>query len=78
MFYTSKPGLRGESAWQLSGAPTYNRRQDATEIIRNMVPVNSYFHMRKNLSENYLRFGHWPSKQIRQSGLTPKKKKKIK
>jgi hypothetical protein len=71
-FYTSKAGLRGESAWQLPETPTYNGRQDANEVIRNVVRVNSCFNTRKNFSENYSRFGHWPSKNGRQPRPKPK------
>jgi hypothetical protein len=65
-FYTSKVRLRGESAWQLPGTPTYNGRQDDNEVIGNVVPVKSCFNMRKNFSEHYSRFGHWHSKNGRQ------------
>jgi hypothetical protein len=34
----------------------------STGIIRNMVLVNSVFHALKNFIENYLQFGHAPSK----------------
>jgi hypothetical protein len=33
MFYISRAGIRGGSAWQLPGAPTYKGRQEVTEVI---------------------------------------------
>jgi hypothetical protein len=42
----------GRSATQLPGAPTSKRHQDVTEVIGNMVPVNSGY-TRNNFPENY-------------------------
>jgi hypothetical protein len=48
----------GWATMQLHGVPNYAGHSDITEIIRNMAPVNSGFHMQKNFSKNYHQFGH--------------------
>jgi hypothetical protein len=55
------------------GEPTNKGCQpDVTEIIWSMVPINSGFHTRKNMSENYSQFGHTPSNKFRQPCPSPK------
>jgi len=54
-------GLIGGPARQLHWAPTLRGTKDVTQIFRNMVRVNSGFHMQKNFSENYSQFWHMTS-----------------
>jgi len=46
-------------------------------MIENVVLVNSGFHLRRDFSENYLQFGHAPSKRLASSVLGRKKLRRI-
>jgi hypothetical protein len=61
-----RAGLKGWPTGQLLGVPTYEYKghYDITRINANMVLVNLGFHVQNNFSENYLQFGHMPSKNF--------------
>jgi hypothetical protein len=45
----------------MSGPAQGTNLQNVTGVIENILLVTSGFHAQKNLSENYLQFGHVPT-----------------
>jgi len=63
-----RPGTHWWSMGQVrrgsARSPNLQGAIKVTGIIGNMVVLNSGFHMRKNFSDNYLKFGYTPSKVL--------------